>query len=288
MKVVRVSGLTNVGGPSAVVAARSEGYSYVHVAVGSVTTPPAHPTGIVIQGTYGNEPAVDLPGDGVLCPLRQFLTQSGDGLGDIEANGNYVAAEAVYKLIPPGGHVAYVTRLIVSLEDGGALTDNFWGQSTVLTNGIKFQIRDGSGVVHDLLGPGADVYNTGNTWKRNQDIGTRCYDSDKSGFKSGDSTGHARWTFSKAGAPLTIDGAQGEYLAVSLKDDFTSLTHQHFWVEGHLGTRFSFRGHKDIRARIYPDGRRLAGIVRELPAEVVVPQHPDASGVFDVILTFCR
>ena len=283
-KVVKVSNLTNVG-DSPLIAAASEGWRRGLVQVGDIHTPPAYKTGVVLQAQSAGQEASDIMADGTLRPLRQFMTVAGDGTGSIESNFNYAAAETEFKLVPPGDHVAYVARLIFSLQDSNALVDGKWGQDIILTNGIKFQVRNASGVVHDLLGPNGDTYITGDTWKVNEDLGAFCYDSDKSGFKSGDSTGHARWTFIKCGCYLVLDGAKGEYLAFTLKDDFTGLTHQHFWLEGFFGTRNTVKDHPDRRAAVDPDSVRTAGTIAELPSGIIVPAHVDAAGDFDVIIT---
>ena len=126
------------------------------------------------------------------------------------------ANDELLKLGPAVGTDWEIARLIVSLVSTTALIPAGWGKGAALTNGLTFKIKDAADALLVDLTNGVPV-------KTNGDWGGICYDV--SGFGGANPTVdtylHARWTFTKAGSPLMLQGHLGHYIEVSVDDDLS-------------------------------------------------------------------
>ena len=125
---------------------------------------------------------------------------------------------------PPSGEVFHVHRLLVFVQDAGTFDSGSYGNGITLTNGIAVRVQNNEGTYSDLTAGLPVKINP--HWKR------LCYDVDISTYGQGDEAMGARWTFSKAGHPIRLDGGSGDRLEVLLDDDFTGLIDHTFLVQG--------------------------------------------------------
>lgn len=140
-------------------------------------------------------------------------------------NKNFSSGE-VLKIQPAAGEILIIHRLIAEVQDTrvGFDVDSFGGMAA-LTNGIGIKVENASGVLVDLT--------NGLPIKTNSDWGRFCYDVNRIDYGNGDYSLQARWTFSKAGVPLRLDGDAGEFLAMYFEDDFTDISHMSFNYQGY-------------------------------------------------------
>ena len=164
-------------------------------------------------------------------PIFQFLATTGKGAttGHSNAVGDYSTATGTsgesFILAPSTAEVYRVERMIIHIQDTGAFAAEEYGNLTALTNGVQVRIATDTGTVYDY---------TGVTVKSNAQWARQCYDTRVDTWSVGDEFLTSRWTFSKAGYPLRIDGAAGQRLEVYLQDSCTGLVAHNFYVNGYV------------------------------------------------------
>lgn len=155
--------------------------------------------------------------------VSQLMSSNGDGTGTVDWVGDY-SSGAIAKLIPPSGQVYRVARMIVSIQDDGAVNDSSKYGNITITRGIYVKLHDHRGTT--VLTP--------HTITTTFDWGTYCYDVTVTDFATGGNYYQARWSFDKSGQFLRLDGDQGDQFHVHLGDDFTGLNHHTFLVQGYI------------------------------------------------------
>jgi len=158
--------------------------------------------------------------------LDRYLDLSGDGSGASSAVGNYAAAEEIFYIQPPKSTIFILERMLVYVEDTGAFDAASYGNGITLTNGIVVRKQNDSGTILDLTA-GKPVKSNAH-WKR------LCYDASVSSYGTGNESLGVRWTFSKAGYPIKLDGGKNERLEVVLNDSFVDLVDHTFLVQGYI------------------------------------------------------
>ena len=118
--------------------------------------------------------------------------------------------------------------MIVTISDAGAPDSGKYGNNIDLSAGVGIYVRkyDSSGLVTD--------YTAGIPIKTNADWGRYCHDVKPIEWGLGDDYVSVRWTFSKAGNPIYLDGDSSEELRVELNDDLSALVEHYFHVQGEL------------------------------------------------------
>jgi len=156
--------------------------------------------------------------------IYRYLDTVGDGSGTTDAIGNYATATA-FKITPPSDRIFVLSRMIVQVVDNGNFDADKYGNNVTLTNGLLMCVRDSNeGILLDLCDNQAIKTNAG--WA------AVCYDSREDAYGTGNSYLSVRWTFSKSGAGIRIDGTQGQDFAVILEDNFSTLIKHVFMVQG--------------------------------------------------------
>ena len=150
--------------------------------------------------------------------IYRYLDTVGDGSGTKVATGDYSTPDEF--LISAGTDTLKIERMIVYIEDGAATAYNKYGAMNALTNGIRIRVKNSSGTFIADLDDGLPI-------KTNGQWGRLCYDSTILGGNSVT----VRWTFAKAGQPLTL--WPGDSLVVTLSDSMTGLTDHTFRVQGY-------------------------------------------------------
>ena len=110
------------------------------------------------------------------------------------------------------------------IEDTNGSDVEKYGNISALTNGIQIRVQDDTGTLLDLT--------DGLPIKSNAHWGRFCYDDDIKDWGSGNEFVQGRWTFSKAGAPIRLDGNTNRRLEILLDDSFTGLIDHTFNVQG--------------------------------------------------------
>ena len=157
-------------------------------------------------------------------PFYQLMDTVGDRSGDVNMNVDGSTTPITFYIKPKAGEVIKLARIITSLRDGGSFDSGGWGNQTAeLTNGLELKWKR-DGVLYNL---------TEVPIKSHYDLASYSYDIDHSNFGSGDEFLTNRFTFTKAGQYLTLDGDLGDELQVIVNDDLTYLVDQRVSAQGY-------------------------------------------------------
>ena len=156
--------------------------------------------------------------------LYRYMDSVGDGSGDESFIGDYSSAAEEALLIPASNEIIKVARLIISAEDTSGMTAAKYGNMAALTNGVTIQKKNTTGVVTDIT--------DGVAIKTNAQYSALCYDADIKTWGQGNELLTARFTLSKSGEPVILNGSLGEYLVVNLNDNFDGLISHKFMAQG--------------------------------------------------------
>ncbi len=156
-----------------------------------------------------------------------YLTDDGIIGGTHGANVNGSVTPVPYYFQPSLNGIVDldVYRLIVMIEDTGALAADNYGALGTLTNGIRVQHVSGNTTTN--LDGGLAIKSHAH-WAR------LCYDMAEHTFGSGANFVVVRWTFERAGIPLHIENT--DQLKVTINDDLTGLEDHHFMIQGRVLT----------------------------------------------------
>lgn len=151
----------------------------------------------------------------------RHLDTNGDGSGSID--GNVAGARTLF-IQPPAGTVFLLHRILVTIRDSGVWTADGYGSGAALGTGVRCYLAQDGVEKLDLM--------DGESVKTNGGWGGICYDVDLKSWGNGDSFLVVRWTFSKAGIPVMLDGRTKDQLVISLADDLSGLDGHRFFVQG--------------------------------------------------------
>lgn len=158
-----------------------------------------------------------------------FMHLEGDSTV-IDAIGDYSDAglgKQAFIVKPPPGVVYYIARMIVSYKDDGDFDSGYYGNRVALLNGLDFWYRiNGVNVLPSFRPP---FY-----IKTNTDWAAICYDSRVDTYGQGENQLTARFSFSRFGKYIRLDGDVGEEFVVYVHDDFTGLNAHKFLLQGFL------------------------------------------------------
>lgn len=155
--------------------------------------------------------------------LFMRLDTNGDGTGTQDMAVDASLSPIKYFIKPPAGEVWRVARWMLYVQDTKGFDVGLWGNGVVLTNGIVPKIKQ-NGVERNMT-PMA-IKSSGN-------IAEMAYDMTLHTFGSADDILVARWTFTKAGQYLRLDGDLGDELQVIINDDLTGLSSQYVQIQGY-------------------------------------------------------
>lgn len=163
------------------------------------------------------------PAGDVDSMLSNFAKDLADSDNE-NANKNYSVTPAKFTIAPPAGECWYVARVLVYIRDTGAFDADKYGNNITLTNGIALKTYR-NGVEQNNL-------TNSQTVKANSHWGKYCYDTFLSTYGVGDQSLSARWTFTKAGVYIRLDGDENDSIEVELNDDFSGLVEHTFNFQG--------------------------------------------------------
>jgi hypothetical protein len=158
--------------------------------------------------------------------LNQFLSLGGDGTGTADFIGDFSTPDEAY-IQAPAGKVYIIHRMLVLVEDGvGMRAERYGTLSGALGNGLVLEHKDDNRVYTDF---------TPSPLTHNAQWGGYCYDVDVKAWGAGNEVLVARWTFSKSGQAVELNGdGENQRLAMTLQDNFTGLVSHTFLVQGHV------------------------------------------------------
>jgi len=157
--------------------------------------------------------------------LCRYLDTTGDGLGTVEATGNYSVTPEEFYVQPPAGEVWVVNNLIFYIRDTGFMQAGEYGNTgSALTNGISIRHIDDSGTLADITNGEPLLVNT--------DLDAICAE-----FRKTDYAGIAEAIvgiidFDRDGSPVRLVGDDNGRLVVALNDNFTGLDGHRFRAGG--------------------------------------------------------
>lgn len=158
--------------------------------------------------------------------IDQLIDSTGDGTGTTEQATT--ADEYMYK--PGAGVVAIIERINIFMQTAGRITPGSYGNLTALTTGILITTKNSSDAIIHTFTP--QLIKVTNHWGL---LAGR--DIIPSAFGAGVDNTNVRWTLSKAGAPVIINGDAGEYLSVNIQDDLSALTSQIMHLQAYKATQ---------------------------------------------------
>jgi len=148
-------------------------------------------------------------------PVQEFLKNG----GNVEANGDYSGGAVDFTYAPGAGEQVRIHSGVITIYDSAVGDPTKYGFLAALTNGIQIYVKNGGGVVQQLMG-GEDI-KTLYHWER---LGC--------GVNIG-SSGKVWVGVFEFHEKIRLDGDDGEYLAVTVNDDLTGLDGHTFYVAGH-------------------------------------------------------
>lgn len=163
-------------------------------------------------------------GSGPVATYRTRHLRDTAGSSDAAIDGSVTPVEFFTR--PPPGEVWRIARLLVTFE-ASSISAAYYGPVGVgiLTNGIRLYIADDDREVNDLL--------DGDTIKKSAEWVEYCFDAEVKAWGAGNDFLTARWTFTKAGVPLRLNGNRRERFVALIQDDLTGLVAHEFVVQGY-------------------------------------------------------
>ena len=154
-----------------------------------------------------------------LSPSVQFLTQAGDGTGNVNANGNYFGAPTFWYIEPPAGHSYYINKLVIQIVDNGVANSGDYGAiAGGLINGVT--VRSRIDAVTSLAFGFNGVLN-------NRQLARVCDNFVVTEFSVNDRIIRGEMDFARAwGGPLLLqsdDPMNPDRIEILLSDNFTGL-----------------------------------------------------------------
>ncbi len=151
-----------------------------------------------------------------MASIYKWLVNGSSRDADVDGSSTPV----VFSYVAPARCRIY--RMIVFIQDSGTFDAEKYGNGVTLTNGISVKqvYLDASEL--DLCDGHDVVSNAG--WQ------AMCHDFAHNAIGTGDEVASVRWTFAKAGRPLTLE--TGESFKVTINDNLTGLEAHYFQIQG--------------------------------------------------------
>jgi hypothetical protein len=143
-------------------------------------------------------------------------------------NNNMAGTADKYYIGPPDNEYWVIHRGILYIEDNANMTVSGYGGGAALTNGVDVTVNrqgpDGAEIL--ALNCQEPIHNNGE-W------GSLCYDISFTSPGAGNNILLLRWTFSRSGKPVILNGKHNDKLVMNVQDDLSSLVSHRFFVQGY-------------------------------------------------------
>ena len=158
--------------------------------------------------------------------LARYLDTTGDGTGTKNGNLDGSSVQKILRLAPASGDIYRIARIVISVGDSnGCAAADFGNITGGITNGIQIRVHNGVSTVVDLT-DGVPI-------KTNSQWAALMYDSDMKTWGTSDELLACRWTFTKFGQYMRLDGTAGEELQILIDDDLTALDSFYINAQGY-------------------------------------------------------
>lgn len=160
--------------------------------------------------------------------ISQFLTDTGNYTGNINAVGDYSTTGKKFYIQPPKNTTYRLSRMLITLTDIGITNSDEYGAMPARTNGVTFWIER-NGTLTEIDG------NNNHSTRTNGDYVTLMYDfnCDFASLANGKDYCTGRWTFDNSGTVLRLNGNTNDKFIAQFNDSFTGLIDHHFLVQGY-------------------------------------------------------
>ena len=209
---------------------------------GRVTTDPANPIDgwqwiradldppvlrTKINGTLWCIPFQACEDDMLLGHFWQYATPDGEGtVAARDAIADYSGTAVEFKVDVPSDEIWEFVRMTISIASSGAFNADKYGGLTALTNGVRILVKNSDGSTKYALDGGAGII-------QNADWTQQCFDQDDINIQGTDYFRCWRYTFLRdLDQPMKVDGSAGEYFALLMQDDLSSLLRHRFLIRG--------------------------------------------------------
>jgi len=143
---------------------------------------------------------------------------------DLSNTAGTLSSPVIYKIEPQAGEKFHLLRMLGSITGSTPNDDGLFGGLTALTNGCVIRRYDGT----------TGTFGKFTTWHANLDLINDMFDVVYSDApKQGLQGLRFRWTISKVGVAVKLDGAAGDYVEILIQDDLTALDSFTIKAQGH-------------------------------------------------------
>lgn len=158
-------------------------------------------------------------------PFYQYMDTNGDGTGNINMAVDGSVDSVIYLIKPDSGRIIYIARIISNIRDSGTFDAGGWGNNggSPLAVGLEL-IWKTNGIYISL---------TENYIKSHYDLATISYDISHNSWGQGDEFVTSRFTFTKAGQYIPLNGTNGDEFILIIRDDLSYLIDQRISVQGY-------------------------------------------------------
>ena len=160
-----------------------------------------------------------------ILPILQFFTETGDGLGNVEFNGNYSVTPKSIFLNAVSGKQTFITHLQVSVVSNNSFYSGKYGDQPALTNGIQLLVNS-QGITLDVL--------KGHPIKSNREWMSISNDVGIVDYLSSNEQGVFHLDILEFPTPIGFQLVAGDYIKFVLNDDFSGLASHRFLAKGYL------------------------------------------------------
>ena len=162
-------------------------------------------------------------------PLLRLLDTVGDGSGTHDFIGNYSLVPTQAIIRPPDDQIFVLSEFTTQYSDAGKFQQGVYGSlAAALTNGIIIGAYDRDNVLIFSLS-NSDTIKTNDIWLHTG------YETVLTEWGTATTTTlTASLKTEQFGTAFQLDGNKGEYLKVTLQDDFTGLIDHTFLVKGFI------------------------------------------------------
>jgi hypothetical protein len=178
------------------------------------------------EGTLGDPFRTNGIGDANTSspPLYQYADETGDGTGNYNMAVDGSTTPVTFKVSPPADRIYRIARIIVGVRDAGTFDSGGWGAlgGTPLANGFVANVKWSGAVIPLTVQP----------IKSHFDMSVMCHDLEHHDWGSGDEFATFRFTFTKAGQYIWLDGDADDEIQFIVNDDVTDLVDQRISVQG--------------------------------------------------------